>query len=219
MDGRRRAQARHVVVGYDFVFGRGRKGDAALLRRMGAEAGVGITVVDAVRSPGGEVYSSTTIRNHLREGRPHEVAALLGRPWEIEGEVLKGDGRGRSIGFPTANVDPGEYVEPALGVYAVWAGVERGGATEWHPAVVNIGRRPTFKEQGAGVTVEAHIFDFDADLYGVLLRLALVEFIRPERKFDGIEAIRAQIAEDCATARAVLAASPRGAEMRYAKAD
>jgi riboflavin kinase/FMN adenylyltransferase len=205
--------ARHVAVGYDFVFGKGRAGDAALLRRLGAEAGVGVTVVDAVRSAGGEVYSSTEIRGHLREGRVRDAARLLGRLWEIEGEVLHGDERGRQIGFPTANVDPGAYVEPAYGVYAVWAGIPDGERVDWRPAVVNIGRRPTFKAADAGITVEVHIFDYSGDLYGRMLRVALVEFIRPEMKFDGLDAIKAQIAKDCETARDILgaAAVPAGA--------
>jgi riboflavin kinase/FMN adenylyltransferase len=201
-------KARHVVVGYDYVFGKGRGGDTALLRRVGAAHGIGVTVVEAVTSAGGDVYSSTTIRNHLREGRPAEAARLLGRPWEIEGTVLHGDERGRQIGFPTANVDPGEYVTPALGVYAIWAGIVQNGATDWHKGVVNIGRRPTFA--GQGITVEAHLFDYAGDLYGRTLRIALVDHIRPEMKFDGIEAIRRQIAADCARARAILDAIPAG---------
>ncbi|MPY70515.1 MAG: bifunctional riboflavin kinase/FAD synthetase [Alphaproteobacteria bacterium] len=205
--------ARHIVVGYDFVFGKGRAGDADLLRRMGAEAGVGVTVVDAVRSGGGEIYSSTTIRGALREGRVRDAARLLGRMWEIEGEVLHGDERGRRIGFPTANVDPGQYVQPAFGVYAVRVGIPagKGGEVEWHPGVVNIGRRPTFKDGDAGIAVEAHVFDYAGDLYGRMLRIALVDFIRPERKFDGLDAIRAQISEDCVTARAMLDGAPPAA--------
>jgi riboflavin kinase/FMN adenylyltransferase len=200
--------ARHVVVGYDFVFGKGRKGDAALLQKMCAAAGVGVTVVDAVRSAGGEIYSSTEIRGHLREGRVADAARLLGRNWEIEGEVLHGDERGRTIGFPTANVDPGVYVEPAFGVYAVWAGIPDGDGVDWRAAVVNIGRRPTFKDADAGITVEVHIFDYSGDLYGKMLRVALMDFIRPEMKFDGLDAIRAQIAADCDKAREILGAMP-----------
>ena len=200
------AKARHVVVGYDYVFGKGRTGDTALLQRVGKAHGIGVTVVEAVKSATGDVYASTTIRGHLREGRVLDAARLLGRPWEIEGAVLHGDERGRQIGFPTANVDPGEYVTPALGVYAVWAGVVQDGATDWRKGVVNIGRRPTFA--GQGITVEAHIFDFAGDLYGRTLRVALVDHIRPEMKFDGIDSIRRQIAADCTRARAILDAIP-----------
>ena len=149
-------------------------------------------------------YSSTVIRDHLRNGRPDEAAKLLGRYWEIEGEVQTGDQRGRQIGFPTANVDPGDYVMPALGVYAVRVGIVDGEKTDWRDGVVNVGRRPTFN--GEGITVETHIFDFDGDLYGRNLRVAFVDSLRPEMKFDGIEAIRAQIEKDCAAARIVLEA-------------
>lgn len=199
----------HVVVGYDFVFGRGRKGNAALLQQMGADEGFGVTIVPAVQGDGELPYSSTRIRDHLRNGRPRDAAAALGRWWEIEGAVRTGDKRGRQIGFPTANVDPGEYVMPALGVYAVWVGIVDDEATDWRQGVVNVGRRPTFA--GEGVTVEAHIFDFDGDLYGRALRVAFLEFLRPELKFDGIAAIRAQIEKDCAAARAALEAEAAGA--------
>ena len=115
---------------------------------------------------------------------------------------MTGDQRGRQIGFPTANVDPGSYVNPALGVYACWVSRSAEEPPVWRKGVVNIGRRPTF--DGEGVTVEAHLFDFDEDLYGQSLRVLLAGHIRPEMKFDGFEAIKAQIAEDCVTARAVL---------------
>jgi riboflavin kinase/FMN adenylyltransferase len=195
----------HVVAGYDFVFGQGRQGNLALLQEMGASNNFGVTIVPAIQGDGGVPYSSTVIRSHLREGRPREAAALLGRCWEVEGVVQSGDQRGRQIGFPTANVDPGDYIMPALGVYAVWAGVVDGGGTVWHRAIVNVGRRPTF--EGEGVTVEAHIFDFDQDIYGKIVRVAFVDFLRPEMKFDGIDSIRAQIEKDCVQARGVLEAS------------
>ena len=191
----------HLVAGYDFVFGQGRKGDVTLLREMGAAKGFAVTVVPLVQGEGDVPYSSTLIRNHLREGRPLNAAALLGRYWEIEGEVQTGDQRGRQIGFPTANVDPGEYVMPALGVYVVWVGIVDGEKTDWRKGIVNVGRRPTF--EGEGITVEAHIFDFSGDLYGRIVRVAFVDFLRPEMKFDGIEAIRSQIEADCGQARRV----------------
>lgn len=194
----------HVITGYDFVFGQGRKGDVALLKQMGDANGFGVTIVSAIKGKKGVPYSSTVIRDHLRQGRPGEAAKLLGRYWEIEGEVQTGDQRGRQIGFPTANVDPGDYVMPALGVYAVRVGIVDGEDTDWRDGVVNVGRRPTF--DGEGITVEAHLFDFDGDLYGKILRVAFIETLRPELKFDGIEAIRAQIEKDCAAARIVLEA-------------
>lgn len=199
------AGASHVVAGYDFVFGQGRQGNLALLQEMGAANGFGVTIVPAIQGDGDIPYSSTAIRAHLREGRPRDATPLLGRCWEIEGEVLTGNQRGRQIGFPTANVDPGDYVMPALGVYAVWAGIVDGDDTAWHRAIVNVGRRPTF--EGEGITVEVHIFDFDQDIYGRMVRVAFVDFIRPEIKFDGIDAIRAQIEKDCVEARGMLEAS------------
>lgn len=198
----------HVVTGDDFVFGQGRKGDVEALRTLGAAAGMDVTVVDAVTGADGEACSSTTIRNYIAAGQPERAAGLLGRCWEIEGKIETGDRRGRQIGFPTANIDPGQYVEPALGVYAVWAGLETGGETVWHAAVANIGRRPTF--DGEKVIVEVYIFDFSGDIYGRMLRVALVQHLRPEQKFDGLPAIRAQIAKDCQTARDVLDAVAGG---------
>lgn len=201
----------HVVTGYDFVFGQGRKGDVTLLKQMGADNGFGVTIVSAITGQEGVPYSSTVIRDHLRKGRPAEAAKLLGRYWEIEGEVQTGDQRGRQIGFPTANVDPGDYVMPALGVYAVRIGLVEGETTDWRDGVVNVGRRPTF--DGEGVTVEAHVFDFEGDLYGKTLRVAFIDSLRPEMKFDGIEAIRAQIEKDCARARSVLEACADNGDM------
>lgn len=194
--------ARHVTVGYDFVFGAGRKGDVEYLKARARADGFGLSAIEPVKDEGDTIYSSTNIRNCLREGNPLGAARLLGRPWEIEGRVVKGDQRGRQIGFPTANVPIDEYVEPALGVYAVWAGLEDGGGTVWHPGCANIGRRPTFDKDE--VNVEVYIFDFTDDIYDKLLRVALVEYIRPEKKFDGIGQLREQIALDSHDARALL---------------
>ncbi|WP_295799326.1 bifunctional riboflavin kinase/FAD synthetase [uncultured Microbulbifer sp.] len=195
-------QARHVTVGYDFVFGSGRGGDVDFLRSCAARDGFGFSAVEPVKDASGTIYSSTNIRNCLRDGNPLGAARLLGHPWEIEGRVIKGDQRGRQIGFPTANVSLDDYVEPALGVYAVWAGVEEGGVTTWHPGCANVGRRPTFDKDD--VNVEVYIFDFTDDIYDKLLRVALVEYIRPEKKFDGIAQLREQIALDSHDARALL---------------
>jgi riboflavin kinase / FMN adenylyltransferase len=131
---------------------------------------------------------------------------LLGRFWEIEGRVERGDRRGHSIGFPTANLGLDDYLRPAAGVYAVRAGVEEEGRLVWHDAVANLGRRPTFG--GTDLRLEVHIFDFAADLYGQHLRVALIEHLRPEQKFSGIDALKAQIAADAAQARALLKTLP-----------
>jgi riboflavin kinase/FMN adenylyltransferase len=192
-----------AVVGYDFVFGHRRQGDAALLTRMGKALGFGVTVVEPVQR-GSEIYSSTRIRNLLVEGKPRHAAALLGRAWEIDGRVEQGDRRGRTIGFPTANLDLADYLRPAAGVYAVRAAIGPDGA--WREGVANFGRRPTF--DGSDLRLEVHLFDFAGDLYGRHLRVALVDYLRPEQKFAGLEALKAQIAADAAQARTILAAEP-----------
>jgi len=205
--------ARHVVVGRDFVFGNKRRGNAALLQALAARHGFGVTLVAPEKGPDGQVYSSTRIRDLLARGRPGEAAALLGRDWEIEGRVEPGDKRGRQLGFPTANITLGDYLRPALGVYAVRAGLDRPGThgheTVWHDAVANLGVRPTFG--GDGLVFEVNIFDFNQDIYGQHLRVALVEHLRPEKKFDGIAQLKAQIADDSARARALLADRRRAA--------
>ncbi|WP_422364998.1 bifunctional riboflavin kinase/FAD synthetase [Pelagibius sp.] len=199
--------ARHVVVGWDFCFGHKRQGNVALLKSMGAKLGFGLTAVDPVMTGTGAVYSSSIIRKQLRDAQPREAAALLGRPWEIEGRVEKGDQRGRTIGFPTANIALGDYLAPAPGVYAVYAGrdpgVEHGEETLWSPAVANLGHRPTVA--GEDLRLEVHLFDFTGDLYGETLRVRLIDYLRPEKKFDGLDALQAQIAVDCGQAREILA--------------
>jgi riboflavin kinase/FMN adenylyltransferase len=198
--------ARQVVVGYDFTFGHARRGTPALLQQQGAALGFAVDIVGPVAGAGGAVYSSTHIREHLVAGRPREAAALLGRFWEIDGRVEAGDRRGRTIGFPTANLFLHDYLRPAAGVYAVRAGIAEGGRTVWHDAVANFGNRPTFG--GTDLRLEVHLFDFAGDLYGRHLRVALIEHLRPEQKFAGIDALKAQIAADAARARAVLQAVP-----------
>jgi riboflavin kinase/FMN adenylyltransferase len=194
---------RHVVVGWDFCFGHKRAGNAALLKSMGSQHGFGVTAVDPVMNGEGEIYSSSIIRAHLRDGRPAKAAELLGRPWEIEGRVEHGDRRGRTIGFPTANLRLGPYLRPAGGVYAVRASADDGGA--WLDGVANLGQRPTFG--GTDLLLETFLFDFSGDLYGRRLRVRLVDYLRPEKKFDGIDELKAQIAADSQKARRILAAA------------
>ncbi len=200
--------ARHLAVGYDFVFGRGRRGNVETLERWARSAGVGFEIVEPVTGWGETVFSSTNIRACLGGGNPGAAAVQLGRCWEIEGRVRQGDRRGRQLGFPTANLAVAESIQPAFGVYAVWAGIDRGGETVWHPGCANLGIRPTVG--GGAVGLETHIFDFDGDIYGRLLRVALVEYIRPERKFDGLPQLRAQIARDSLAAREILASIDSG---------
>ena len=195
-------RVKHVAAGYDFVFGKGREGDVEYLKKSGETYGFDVTLVPAVKTENGNTYSSTVIREHIAEGRPLRAAEDLGHVWEIEGKVVTGDQRGRQIGFPTANVDPGVSIIPKLGVYAVWAGVPEGLTTKWYKAVVNVGRRPTF--DGEGITVETHLFDYTGDLYGKILRVAFIDFIRPEMKFDGLESIKSQISGDCIAAQEIL---------------
>ena len=194
---------RHAVVGFNYAFGADRGGDLELLRSLATEQGFGLTILEAARGTEGDIFSSTTIRNFLKEGRVREAARILGRPWEIEGRVQQGDQRGRTIGFPTANIALGNYLRPALGVYAVRAGIDFGMRTEWRPGVANLGRRPTFGKLDD--LLEVHLFDFSGDLYNKHLRVALVDFLRPERKFDGLAALTAQIAVDAGDARRILA--------------
>jgi riboflavin kinase/FMN adenylyltransferase len=193
--------ARHVVCGYDFTFGARRSGNVEMLRAEGARRGFGVTVVDPVTHEG-EIYSSTRIREALRHGWAREAADLLGHAWEIEGTVELGDQRGRTIGFPTANVSLGEHLRPRFGVYAVRALVDG----VWCNGVANLGKRPTFGKLQENF--EVHLFDFAGDLYGKVLRVALVDFIRAEMKFPGLDALKAQIAADGEAARRILAPAP-----------
>jgi riboflavin kinase/FMN adenylyltransferase len=193
----------HIVVGYDFRFGQNREGDVAFLQREGTKAGFGVSVTSVVNTTSsGEPYSSSRIRQHLRDGRPRRAAELLGRWWSIEGPVQSGDQRGRTIGFPTANVRLGDCIEPKLGVYAVRAEVLEGADAGVYNGVANLGLRPTFDKQD--VMLEVNLFGFSGDLYGRRLRVSFVEFIRAERKFDGIESLKKQINADSITASELL---------------
>ena len=199
----------HIVVGHDCTFGNKRRGTPALLREIGAGLGFGVTVIDPVRG-GDAVYSSTHIRELLKDGKPREAAAQLGRFWEIDGRVALGDQRGRTIGFPTANLGLGEYLRPAFGVYAVRVsgdGADDALAGRTVDGVANIGLRPTVG--GLVPRLEAHLFGVDTDLYGRHLRVALVDFMRPERKFASFDELKGQIAADADRARKLLAETPR----------
>lgn len=195
-------EASHVVAGYDFVFGHKRGGDMQFLRAAGARSGFAVTEVRPVAGPDAVVYSSTRVRQHLAAGEVEAATAILGHDWEIEGRVEHGDKRGRTIGFPTANVELGAYLRPCLGVYAVMAGVDEGAGTVWHRGVANIGRRPTVG--GLTERLEVHLFDVDADLYGKHLRVRLRHFIRPEMKFENFQALKDQIVADSQQARHLL---------------
>ena len=185
----------HVVVGANFRFGRGAVGDVDWLREHGRAHGINVEGVDLVDHDG-RTISSTAIRGLVREGDVVAAASLLGRPFSVRGPVVRGEQRGRTIGFPTANVElPERRLRPAVGVYAGHAHV--GGAI--HAAVTNVGRRPTF--EGDGVTIEAHLLDVDLDLYGADLEITFEHRLRDEVRFDGVEALTAQIARDRDRAR------------------
>lgn len=196
--------AREIVVGYDFVFGRARAGTVATLEQRRGALGYGLTAVAPVSADSGEVFSSTRVREYLRIGDVDRATLILGRFWEMEGRVETGDRIGRTIGFPTANLglDP-ELVRPAYGVYAVRAGIDRGTETAWIDGIANFGRRPTVG--GTEERFEVHLFNTDQDLYGAHMRVGIVGFLRGEMRFDGLDALKAQIAKDCARARRMLA--------------
>jgi riboflavin kinase/FMN adenylyltransferase len=195
--------ASHLTCGPDFAFGHRRGGDVALLAEHAEALGLGLTVVPPVGDARGPI-SSSRIRRALQDGYPERAAADLGRPWSIRGVVAHGDKRGRTIGFPTANVPLDRHIEPARGVYAVTVTLSDGRVL---PGVANIGRRPTVND-GQESRLEAHIFDFDGDLYGQDVSIALLHYLREEHKFPNFDALRAQIATDATAAREYLANLP-----------
>jgi riboflavin kinase/FMN adenylyltransferase len=195
--------AAHLACGPGFAFGHRRRGDLAFLAQRAEALGMGLTPVPPLADSDGPL-SSTRIRRALQDGYPERATAELGRPWAIRGPVTHGDKRGRTIGFPTANVPLGRHLEPARGVYAVTVHLADGGV---HQGVANIGRRPTVDE-GLESRVEAHIFDFDGDLYGQDVSIALHGFLRAEQKFASFDALKAQIATDALEARTLFRDQP-----------
>lgn len=202
-------RARVVAVGEDFHFGHGRAGDVDLLRKMGEDLGFevdGVELVDASGAPASAAVdrvSSTRIREALASGDPAAASALLGRLHEVRGTVVVGDRRGGAeLGFPTANLAvPPEMLVPGDGIYAGW--YERPDGAVW-PTAINIGRRPTFYEDAPFSLVEAHLLDFDGDLYGELAKVRLVQYLRGEVRFDSVDALIEQMGRDCDSARQVL---------------
>ena len=191
--------AARIVIGGDFRFGQLRKGSAEML-----QAGeIPVTLIDKLPDDGGETISSSLIRQALRSGEIGRANALLGWPWEMRGAMHPGDRRGRELGFPTANVPLGDILHPSYGIYATRVQImEDGPDSPWLPSATNIGIRPMFAlSQGQ---IEAHILDFDRDIYGKTLRVRPVRRLRGEAKFDSLDALITQIAQDCAEARMVL---------------
>ncbi len=197
-------QTQLIVVGADFHFGRHRDGNVDLLRKLGAEHDFDVEPLELLpRLDGvGEPVSSTAIRRALAGGDVTRANEMLGHPFEARGAVVAGDQRGRLLGFPTANVEVSNTISlPADGVYAGWY-VRPGGDT--HPCAINLGRRPTFYEHADHSLLEAHLLDFDGDLYGERARIQFTHFLRSERKFDGIESLKEQLDLDIAHASQLL---------------
>ena len=193
--------ASHVVVGSDFCFGRGRAGTAKDLAAFGKELGFGVTIAPLLETGGVEV-SSTRIREALTEGRPQDVARMLGHLHRIEGEVVKGDQRGRDLGFPTANMSISGLHPPCYGIYAVRMSVLTGPHSGDYNGVASVGTRPTFGDHIPNL--EVFVFDFSGDLYGETLSVALVDYLRGEEKFENVDALIAQMNDDSDRARAIL---------------
>lgn len=189
---------KHVAVGFDISFGKGRTGSPALMKAYGEAFGFGVSVAEAVGEGEGK-FSSTGVREALRDGHPEAAAAILGRPFAIEGVVRRGQQLGRQLGFPTANVFMADYVTPRLGVYATRTRLPDGRLLS---GVANIGNNPTTGE--VETRLEVWIFDFDEDLYGQVIETELVAFLRPEEKFGSIDLMVEQIHRDEANARAIL---------------
>jgi riboflavin kinase / FMN adenylyltransferase len=193
----------HITVGADFCFGKGRKGDAATLQRLGAAQGFGVTVAELVGLDGVEV-SSTAIRAALADGRPRDAARMLGHWHRIEGEIIHGEKRGRALGYPTANMGVEGLHLPKLGVYAIKVDVLTGPHRGSYGGAASLGVRPMFGQNLPNL--ESYLFDFDGDLYGQHLSVAFIDYLRPEMKFDGLPGLMTQMAADCDRARAILEA-------------
>lgn len=196
----RRLGLKHMLVGYDFALGKGREGDAARLTEIGRDLGYTVETVSALGGESG-VISSTAIRKLIQIGNVAEAARLLGHPYALSSLVIRGDGRGRKIGVPTANIDyPREKVVPALGIYAGWVYV----ANEKYMAAISVGINPTFTPDKRTPSVEAHILDFDEDIYGEEMKIEFVARLRDELKFDSVDALVAQIRRDVEETRKIM---------------
>jgi riboflavin kinase / FMN adenylyltransferase len=191
---------RSLWIGYDFALGHNREGNLERLSEIGRELGYNVQAIGPVRN-GEDVISSSLIRKRISVGQVAHAADNLGRFYDLSGPVVHGDGRGRRINIPTANIDyPKDKVIPANGVYACWAWL----GSEKHPAAVNIGINPTFTPDKETPNVEAHILDFDRELYGQELKLEFVEYLREELKYDSVDALLKQIHADIARTREIL---------------
>lgn len=199
----KRLQAHRISVGSDFRFGHGRVGDVTLLEQLAARQGVAVKTVELAQDDDSRI-SSSRIRQALCSGDVLQAQQLLGRPYSLTGAVAQGQQLGRQLGFPTANLQvPAEKFLPRTGVYSVWVyGVPGDSQGQGRPGVMNIGVRPTVN--GRSQTVEVHLLNWQGDLYGTTLTVALKSFLRPEQRFDSLEALKAQIQTDCAAAQDLL---------------
>ncbi|MEQ9815773.1 MAG: bifunctional riboflavin kinase/FAD synthetase [Azospirillaceae bacterium] len=193
-------EAAHAVVGYDFHFGHKRAGSPEVLAALGRAKGFGVTIVTKAGDETGHVFSSSRVRQLLRDGEMAAAAEILGRPWSIEGRVQHGDRRGRTLGFPTVNVALGEYQRPAFGIYAVEVVIE--GWEKSLGGVASIGLRPMWRTEEP--LLEVFLFDFDADIYDRHVEVRLIAFQRPEMTFDGTDDLVRQMNQDAAEARSIL---------------
>ena len=192
----------HVVIGEDFHFGKGRAGKSADMVTLGKQLDFGVTVAPLMSDEVGEV-SSTAIREALTDGRPRDAARMLGHWHRIEGEVIRGDQRGRDLGYPTANMSIADLHPPKFGVYVVEVDILTGPHKGSYGGAASMGTRPMFGENLPNI--ESFIFDFSGDIYGEEISVALIEYLRPEEVFDGLDALIAQMDTDCARARDILA--------------
>lgn len=192
----------HVVIGEDFHFGKGRAGKSADMVTLGEQLDFGVTVAPLMSDEVGEV-SSTAIREALTDGRPRDAARMLGHWHRIEGEVIRGDQRGRDLGYPTANMSIADLHPPKFGVYVVEVDILTGPHKGSYGGAASMGTRPMFGENLPNI--ESFIFDFSGDIYGEEISVALIEYLRPEEVFDGLDALIAQMDTDCARARDILA--------------
>lgn len=194
--------AKHLVVGADFTYGQARRGTVSTLQQAAQKRNAQVHMVAPV-TVDGVVASSSRVREYILEGRVSAAQRLLGRPFDLDGAVVPGQGRGRGIGFPTANVDTQNELRPAPGVYAVRVKVLEEAQGGWIPGAANIGVKPTFG--GNEVTIEAHLLDFDGDLYGKTLRVQFLEHLRAEQRFASVTELSGQIKRDVEAARTVVA--------------
>lgn len=195
-------QAKHIVVGNNFVFGAQRGGDVELLQKWGRNRGFAVTAMPQVVDAGGIRISSQSVRDAIKNGQMARAEDLLGYSWVLRGEVVRGDQRGRELGWPTANIALSDFVTPKFGIYAARVQIEGEEGGKWYDAVLNIGIRPMF----ALVTplLEVHLLNVQKELYGKILRVAFYDYIRAEANLPNIEALKAQIALDAEAAKTIL---------------